>query len=396
MRSALRSHLFRYALAILAVALALTLRFVLQGPLEPVSPFRLFAGAVMLAAAFAGFGPGILSVVLSCLIVNYFFMQADGKRGFDFSNAPPDYNLVRMLAFAAEGIVISILSGLLRSARTRAEASEEALRQDQLIRERLERQILEVSDHERQLVGGDLHDGLGQHLTGIAFMSKLLCRKLADRGASEVKEATKVLELVNQSIAWTRDIARGLAPVELVRRGLPGALDELAGRAREMFNVDCRYHGDEIALDEARAVHVYRIAQEAVTNAVKHGKAKQVNIDLKHEGGTITMTVTDDGKGFQPLRTASVDESGKPPKKPGLGLQMMTYRARMIGGTLNITPRQGGGTVLACRLPAETNQETPEEESGDAPQNENASAPNTTSGTSGGPSASPEQQPHVA
>lgn len=119
---------------------------------------------------------------------------------------------------------------------------------------------------------------LGQYLAGISFMAKLLQNKLADKRLPEAADAAQITELVNQTVAQTRDLARGLCPLELETNGLPAALEELAASAEKLFNVSCRLRCDaaEVIPDKATGIHLYRIAQEAINNAVKHGKAKAI------------------------------------------------------------------------------------------------------------------------
>ncbi len=204
----------------------------------------------------------------------------------------------------------------------------------------LERTILETSEREQSRIASDLHDGLGQELTGIAFMSKVLHRKLTERGADEADDAANIAEIVNQAITTTRGLARGLHPVEAEPHGLPSALEELAGTTRKLFDVDCRVEGAAaVELDDHDAAnHLYRIAQEAVTNAVKHGKAQKIRIGLRvNPDERVVLDVRDDGVGF-PTEVRS----------PGMGLRIMNHRARMIGASFEITAGSDGGTVVRC------------------------------------------------
>ena len=144
-------------------------------------------------------------------------------------------------------------------------------------RKRLEKTILEISETERRRIGQDLHDGLGQHLTGVAFMGKVLEERLAERRLPEAAEAAKIVKLVNESIRMTRELARGLLPVVSEAHGLMSALEHWAGEVSELFHIACRF---ECAIpflvhDEVLADHLYRMAQEAVNNAIKHGRAKK-------------------------------------------------------------------------------------------------------------------------
>lgn len=203
----------------------------------------------------------------------------------------------------------------------------------------LERQIMEISEHEREHIGHELHDGLGQQLTGIAFLSKALSQKLAAQNLKEAAACTQIVTLINEAIATTRQLARGLQPVEIEEHGLMSALEELAGNIEKMFSVRCRLIASApVALrDNAAANHLYRIAQEAAHNAIKHGHARHISIELSAREGKIQLHMRDDGTGFQP---------GTLPVNAGMGLQIMLYRANMIGARLDIESSPGTGTEV--------------------------------------------------
>jgi PAS domain S-box-containing protein len=206
-------------------------------------------------------------------------------------------------------------------------------------RKRLEREILEVSSREQQRIGQDLHDSLGQHLTGITFLTKVLERKLEGKNLEEAKEAAEIGRLVMQALAQTRNLARGLFPVELERNGLVAAIADLAANVEGMCKIKCNFKAkDGIDVqDNVLATHIFRIAQEAINNSVKHGKAKKIDITLLPNGDHLELCVADDGTGFN--TEAKMD---------GLGLRIMHYRARRIGGTFAITTPEKGGTRVTC------------------------------------------------
>ena len=208
-------------------------------------------------------------------------------------------------------------------------------------RKRLEREIIEVSSREQQRIGEDLHDGLGQHLTGISFLTKALERKIAGKLPEEAKEAAEIARLVIQALAQTRNLARGLFPAELERNGLVAALQELTATVSRTCSVQCAVKAAEgIAVeDHVLATHIFRIAQEAINNSVKHAKAKNIQVVLmaRPSEDRFELTVTDDGAGFCPEA-----------KMEGLGLRIMHYRARRIGGALEVTTTENGGTQVTC------------------------------------------------
>jgi PAS domain S-box-containing protein len=210
-------------------------------------------------------------------------------------------------------------------------------------RKRLEQTILEISEAERRRIGQDLHDGLGQHLTGVAFMGKVLEDRLAESSSAEAAEAAKIVKLVNESIKMTRELARGLLPVASGPNGLMSALEHWASEVSALFHVGCRFefHDSVFVHDEVLADHLYRLAQEAVTNAIKHGHARNITIGLAIVTGGGVLTIRDDGCGF--------DAASK--NQFGLGLRIMSYRAKMISGSLNVQSSRNCGTVVRCSFP---------------------------------------------
>jgi PAS domain S-box-containing protein len=210
-------------------------------------------------------------------------------------------------------------------------------------RKQLENQILATSDGERRSIGHDLHDVLGQELTGVAFLAKELEESLTSRALPESGEAARIVKHVNQAIDRTRSLARGLTPVELNAEGLMTALSEYASQVEELFRVRCTFRCEHPILieDDMVAAHMFRIAQEAVGNAIRHGKAQHVAIDLRDSGLRHLLTITDDGVGI-PSET---------PLDKGMGLRVMAYRAKTIGGSFRIQRGPRCGTVVTCSVP---------------------------------------------
>jgi len=208
---------------------------------------------------------------------------------------------------------------------------------------RLEKAALEISAREQRRIGQDLHDDLGQHLTGIAFLSKVLQDRLADTSVPETADAAKIVELVNEAIRKTRELARGLLPVLSESFGLMSALDRWAREVSDVFDLSCRFECREPVLirENTLADHLYNVAVEAVNNAIKHGRAKNVVIRLAERNSGGILMVEDDGAGFE-------TSSGS---RAGLGLGIMDYRAKMIGGSLEMQSVPGEGTVVTCMFP---------------------------------------------
>lgn len=231
--------------------------------------------------------------------------------------------------------------------RERTEALEDSHRkllQQSAERSRLEQEILRVTEREKRRLGQDLHDGLCQELAGIAFMGRALANKLRKNDQPSVAgEINKIAELINKAASAARDIARGLHPVEMDAGGLMSALHELAARTNGA--VECRLENrDAIPVaDSSVALNLYRIAREALQNAVKHAQAKRITIGLSRQrNGRLVLRVKDDGIG--------ISKTGIGPQ--GLGLHMIRYRAQTIGASVSIEDVQPHGTQVTCSLPA--------------------------------------------
>jgi PAS domain S-box-containing protein len=236
------------------------------------------------------------------------------------------------------------VEGAITSLVLRGERFWLTMLQDATARRQLEREVLEVSNREQQRIGNDLHDGLGQELTGIA----LLLRGLENRAEREAPALSQSIEevalLVNDAIFTTRALARGLSPVTFDRGGLALALEGLALRLSAMFHIDVRCEADETVergLESVNALHLYRIAQEAVTNAAQHGAAGLVQITLRVDGERGLLRIEDNGSGFNPAMHQS----------KGLGLRIMHYRAQMMAGSFRIESARARGTMVSCWFP---------------------------------------------
>jgi signal transduction histidine kinase len=206
-------------------------------------------------------------------------------------------------------------------------------------RKQLEQEILEISESERRRIGQDLHDGLGQQLTGI----ELMLQAVASDPKPDPAQLAKISQYVRDAIRQSKSLARGLSPVELQANGLMSALEELAANVSTMFRVKCSFDCPVPVLisNNAVATHLFRIAQEAVSNAIKHGEARKIEIGLAEQNGQLRLAISNDGKIF----------ASKPEPHRGMGLRIMKYRAETLGGSLQISPRDGTGTVVICTAP---------------------------------------------
>ena len=209
--------------------------------------------------------------------------------------------------------------------------------------ERLERELLEVGERERRRIGSDLHDGLGQHLTGTSLAAQYLRRQLQRCGLPQVQQADELIGLIEDGIALSHKLAKGLQPVDMHASGLMQALQDFVASASDLLKISCRFRCDAPVLlpDVGTAEQLYRIAQEATSNAAKHGRARNVVISLESEDQGVVLRIADDGAGFE---QSSVPEGR-------MGLRLMAKRAGVVGAHFDIESRPGFGTIVSCRLP---------------------------------------------
>jgi signal transduction histidine kinase len=219
------------------------------------------------------------------------------------------------------------------------------LKEEILERMRLEKEMAEVTERERRRLGHDLHDSLCQHLTGTALTAQALRARLATRLSDDAVEAGKLVGLIEEGIDLTRSLARGLFSPDLERGGLAAALEELAHNTQERAEINCEFqHNEECEMESCDATtltQLYRIAQEAVANAVKHARASRIVIELDAIDREIRLNVFDDGIG---LANSTPGD--------GLGLKMMRHGAGLIGATFSASKRNPAGTIVSCVLPA--------------------------------------------
>lgn len=214
---------------------------------------------------------------------------------------------------------------------------------------KLEQEIVTISEQEQRRIGQDLHDGLCQYLAALGYSAASLRADLQAAGCTTLAlSAQDLAERLKESVTQTRDLARGLVPVQMDEAGLVSALEELTTSASRLLNIDCVLHCENgtLVADYAAATNLYRIAQEAINNAVKHGKANRVDLYLNSTTSTrdIDLIVEDNGVGIASDACHST----------GLGLKIMRYRSRSIGGELHVGPRPAGGTAIHCAIRQET------------------------------------------
>jgi two-component system CheB/CheR fusion protein len=208
-------------------------------------------------------------------------------------------------------------------------------------RRELEREILEAAAAEQRRIGQDLHDQVGQELTGVSLLAQNVVESLRDRSAAETRTMAKVLDGLKRTLRLVRELSHGLMPVDVDPEGLRAALQNLAERTREVSGINCNFRCSRHVRieDHAVATHLYRITKEAVTNALRHAEPKNIRIMLVQTSRRGNLRVWDDGQGIMK------------PDERGMGLKMMHHRAELIGGKLTIRRGPNGGTVVSCVFP---------------------------------------------
>ena len=290
---------------------------------------------ISLAAWFGNFAFGI-TIVIVCVATWVVADLASGIPALGFWNVGTAF--ASYVLFAG---VVSKLGTVVRELDRRVDERTAAYEREMVERRRLDQEIAQVADRERRRLGHDLHDKLGQHLTGTALAAQVLKEKLAARSCPETSDAERLVDCLEEGIDFTRNLARGFFSPELRAEGLVVALQNLAETISEQSGINCVLHGDELIPihDPTVANQLYRIAQEAVTNSVKHAAASHIDIRLAMDGPELCLSILDDGVGF-------LDK----PRSEGLGLHLMRHAAALSGGTFDIRRNSGKGTIASCRV----------------------------------------------
>ena len=217
-----------------------------------------------------------------------------------------------------------------------------AIARDVTAQKQLEEQVIRAVDIEREHMGLELHDGLCQNLAAIAASCATLSRHLAARSKSDAAAAAEITAMVNDATRLARDLAREHTPVHLRRIGLAAALEGLSTNLQRLFHIECtlKYESPTPRLRDDIESHLFRIAQQATSNAVTHGRANRIDLVLRLTPARVLLTVRDDGKGFR----------AAPRGTQGVGLHTMSYRARSIGATLSVRAVRPRGTLVSCEL----------------------------------------------
>ena len=294
---------------------------------------------LVLIVAARGTRPAIVMAVIcdACWIVG------DTVAGARYSTliVPVSNGLITLSVYL---IVIWLLDGLLtlhREMERRVQERTEALTHEMSERGRLEREIINISEKERWSLGHDLHDGLGQHFTATAMAAQSHARGLEDEGHAGAGDAYRLVRMIEDGIGQTRQLAKGLLLVTVTENELADALREMTVASALHFRVPCdlRIAGTLTTADATVATHLFRISQEAVRNAARHGKPRRIEVWVSGDERGIFMTIRDDGLGLPPPEVRGA----------GMGLRIMAHRARLIGAHFDVRRASEGGTVVECQ-----------------------------------------------
>jgi len=296
---------------------------------------------VAFAVAWLGWWPSVVGSAL-CVAV---WLASDYYSGSDFLR----YRSLwwnASLVFAMYLLIAAILRALIdlqRDLEERVRQRTVALESETVARIRLQREILKITERERSTIGHDLHDGLCQHLAGTALATQVLVERLAALNAELAEQAKGIVNLVEEGIAQTRTLANGLLLVSIEPDRLIAELEKLASTVTTVHGVPCQMtvRGTPAAPDQVAASNLFRIAQEAVRNALRHARPTRLEITLTGEGPGLTLAVSDNGPGLPRKR-----------RSPGMGLRIMAHRAEIIHGELALESAAGGGTRVRCSIPA--------------------------------------------
>jgi len=289
-----------------------------------------YTGPIFIMAWFCGTKSGILTAVLSGVIwwcANW------------FSGDPDLHSWVQPWETFRHGGFYLVVEWAATALRAKSDIAAERIA---LLEHshRLEREIVNISEAEQRRIGQDLHDGLCQNLAALGCAAESLRDDLKKLHLSpEAASAGELAELLRDAVVETRDLARGLAPAQVAQMGLVLALESLAQSVSRLQGITCAFqaNGQGANYDERVALHLYRIAQEAINNAIRHGKARNIMVSLGATGRLMTLCVSDDGAGISQSVSAN-----------GMGLAIMRYRARLTNGELSVERREGGGTMVSC------------------------------------------------
>jgi signal transduction histidine kinase len=301
-----------------------------------ISFFLFYAGPILFGVWFLDRNSTILIVLVSSIV----WWWADWKAGH-----PYFADWVQIWETGVRLVFFTFVACGGHAIKSRRDSMEAWVANMRRLRE-LERDIVSASEREQQRIGADLHDGLCQYLAGITCATGSLRDDLSERFQPEAEMAAEIHELMKEAIVQARNIARGIAPVHMDEAGLASALEELAANTCRLHEIECAFEpeGEVLIARREMATHLYRIAQEATSNAVRHGHATAVSIYLAIDESEVILTVEDNGIGILSPESPS----------QGMGVRSMRYRAGVLNGSIEISALPAGGTRLCCRAPLST------------------------------------------
>jgi signal transduction histidine kinase len=302
-----------------------------------LSMFLFYGGPILFAVWFTDKKSAIFIAVLSALV----WWWADAKSGHPYlENWIQVYNAVMRLCFY---LFVVVGGSAMKEQHDSDSAKIELLEHSH----QLEREIIKISEREQRRFGQDLHDGLCQYFAAVGCAAVSLRNDLEKISLKEASAAGEIAEFIKQGVIQARNLSHGLFPVQEDESALQTALAELTANASKMLNIKCSLQcPDPVPVhDNAVATHLYRIAQEALHNANKHGHASEVTVELSAQNESVKLRVVDNGGGLEKPQNAG----------RGMGIKIMNYRARLIGGQLEIGQNPAGGTVVACSFLHNTN-----------------------------------------
>jgi len=331
-----------------ALLISVSVAFIgLVGVADFLTGFNLsFSAFYLLGIGFAAWFVGKPFALVMAAVSIVISAAGDWAAGAHYSTVfiPVWNGLILTMVYAVTVWLLGHLRAAQRELEHKVEQRTCALTREIAERERLEKETLEISEREQRRIGHDLHDGLCQYLTATAMAAQVIAQRLDAQSQPESADLGELVRLIEDGIAMTRDIAHGIAPLEMESAGLVTALRALAENVSRISKVVCRVDCEvpPPLVDGTAATHLYRIAQEAVNNALRHGKPRQIVMSLSWARSRGTLTIEDDGAGLP-----EEWQSGR-----GLGTRIMAHRAGLIGGALSIEPNPTGGTWVICSFPS--------------------------------------------
>ena len=296
---------------------------------------------ISLAVAWMGFFPAFITS-LSCIAAR---ISGDYLLGANYVHRPTIvWNSLAVLAtymLVAWGVYL--LVNFQRELEERVRARTTALAREVEVREQLQQELMELGERERRTIGNDLHDGLGQHLTALAYAAQILSQRLATQQHPAASAAQQLVQMAENGILQSRQLARGLLLTAIEPDSLNRELQELAASVHQQSGVRCYYesHQPPVVSDSSTASHIFRIAQEAVRNSIRHAHPTALKLSLTSDHQSLVLVVSDNGPGLPAV----------PSSKAGVGLRVMAHRAKLIGGEFTLESTPGQGTRIRCRVP---------------------------------------------